>query len=893
MIEIKNLTKTYKVENNKQHALNNVSFNLPSKGMVFVLGKSGSGKTTLMNLIGGLASPTSGQIIVDGNEISSFDEHQFNTYRNSHVGFIFQDFFLLENYTIKENVDLNLKLQNKHDDELVKKTLSMVDLAGLEDRYPSEISGGQKQRVAIARAIIKNPKLILADEPTGNLDYRTSATILELLKELSKDRLILIVSHNKQEAYKYADILLKLDNGQIKSIHKRNDNIEESLIIDNVINVPYNVRLSKSELNQINQCAKTGKYTFTQNLNRFDEINQIEAKKEEITFASYKLNQKNTNYFSKKFNKETIKQTILSSFVVAIMIVLLIISFTFSLNNGEEIINHVNNFSDINTTIILKGYYDEETSLSLQKNASVKFESEEFESFYEEGYEGNIYKIYNYPVIFNLEGSSVSFDNYYMPHLSINVFTSLYVKDSFGTIECNENFLKQLFADENGNIKLIAGSLEKGFKDNGIVLTDYAADCMRFTKTSLAHISKQQACEELVNSDTINGRYTIKAIIDTGYENKYSRIIELFKMTEDASKVEEAREELAKLKNSEEFYKFVNDIKSTLAMTYYIGEGSFKDVVIKDKETTYKKIVNGRNYYQTEYSSSNEQVATFSLVYDETLNLNDGEVYMDYRKYNDIFSKNLKNNDFSDFKEENITITYYDHLDKTGGNEIYSKTYKVVGVRYDVPSYVNVSENDMNELINAKLFEIGACFDNVQSITKTFKTNNSNFKLHYINNDAYTEVYKITNIFSSFKFIFTIIFILLIVASFITLCSHINKCVKQQTYDIGVLKGIGLKSNVILNIYLRQIALLSTLIIAIVSIFMLFVENGLNTILIANLKEYLPEILTKDMKVIDIKIQTILGSYIYVILISVITIMLLINKLKKIKPINIIKSKEL
>ena len=167
---------------------------IQNKGLVFVLGKSGSGKSTLLNLIGGLDNITSGSIIVDGNNISSFKEKEYCDYRNNHVGFIFQDYHLIDELTVYDNIILSLNLRRIEDKNDVVNALKKVDLEGYENRYPTELSGGERQRVAIARAIVKKPRIILTDEPTWNLDTNTATVIIRILKELSKDCLILIVS---------------------------------------------------------------------------------------------------------------------------------------------------------------------------------------------------------------------------------------------------------------------------------------------------------------------------------------------------------------------------------------------------------------------------------------------------------------------------------------------------------------------------------------------------------------------------------------------------------------------------------------------------------------------------------------------------------------------------
>ena len=216
MIEIKNLTKIYTSKNAKECvALDNVSFSLPDKGMVFVLGKSGSGKSTFLNMLSGLDKMTSGDIIADGNKFSTFTENDYDNYRNSYLGFIFQDFCLIDKMTIYKNVEMALSLQNVKNKDIVNEMIEKVGLKGFENRYPKELSGGQQQRVAIARALVKSPKLILADEPTGNLDSKTSKQILELFKKLSKDNLIVIVSHNIDDADTYADQIIRLNDGKV------------------------------------------------------------------------------------------------------------------------------------------------------------------------------------------------------------------------------------------------------------------------------------------------------------------------------------------------------------------------------------------------------------------------------------------------------------------------------------------------------------------------------------------------------------------------------------------------------------------------------------------------------------------------------------------------------
>ena len=226
MIELKNVSKTYKSKKaTNTTALNNISIKFPEKGLVFILGKSGSGKSTLLNVIGGLDKYDDGEVIINGKSTKDFKEKDFDAYRNTYMGFIFQEYNLLENYSIEQNIKLPLELQHKEvTKQAVQDALKQVDLEDISKRKTNELSGGQKQRVAIARALIKNPEIILADEPTGNLDTDTGEQIWKILKNLSKDKLVIVVSHDDESAEKYADRIIKIKDGGIISDNGNNDN---------------------------------------------------------------------------------------------------------------------------------------------------------------------------------------------------------------------------------------------------------------------------------------------------------------------------------------------------------------------------------------------------------------------------------------------------------------------------------------------------------------------------------------------------------------------------------------------------------------------------------------------------------------------------------------------
>jgi len=220
MIQLINVNKIYTSGNEKVHAIRNLNAILPDKGLIFIVGPSGGGKSTLLNLLGGIDVPTSGQVRIDGQDIAKLNPSSFNKFLNSYVGFVFQEYNILSNLNLFENVSLSLELKGIPPHKRIKQVstiLEQVGLTGFEKRKVSQLSGGQKQRIAIARALVKNPKFIIADEPTGNLDSETGQTIFELFQALSKERLVIIVSHDAESAQKYADRIIEIDNGDLVS----------------------------------------------------------------------------------------------------------------------------------------------------------------------------------------------------------------------------------------------------------------------------------------------------------------------------------------------------------------------------------------------------------------------------------------------------------------------------------------------------------------------------------------------------------------------------------------------------------------------------------------------------------------------------------------------------
>lgn len=232
MLELKNINKSYKTGTFIQHALKKVNLSFRKNEFVAILGPSGSGKTTLLNIIGGLDRYDSGDLIINGKSTKKFKATEWDSYRNNCVGFIFQSYNLISHISVLENVEMALTLSGYKRKNKKEKALEALEKVGLKDhayKKPNQLSGGQMQRVAIARSLVNNPDIILADEPTGALDSATSVQIMNLIKEIAKDKLVIMVTHNPELAKDYANRIIEFKDGEVLSDSKPVSNEEENL----------------------------------------------------------------------------------------------------------------------------------------------------------------------------------------------------------------------------------------------------------------------------------------------------------------------------------------------------------------------------------------------------------------------------------------------------------------------------------------------------------------------------------------------------------------------------------------------------------------------------------------------------------------------------------------
>lgn len=489
MIEVKNLFKKYTVKNGIEvKALDDVSLKIDKVGMVFLLGKSGAGKSTLLNVLGGLDRVDSGEIIINGKSSKNFSQSDFDSYRNTYLGFIFQEYNILNEFSIAENIALAIELQGrKPTNEEIDNILNQVDLAGLAKRKPNELSGGQKQRVAIARALIKNPQIIMADEPTGALDSKTGKQIFDTLKALSHDKLVLIVSHDREFAEQYADRIIELKDGKVISdVEKtiiQTQNQEGINIIDNKIikidkdyilkdedflKIKDYIKTAKSDViisvdNQNNEKIKTIMNLSDEGLCKFIDTNQdkIVIQDENYKTIKSKLGFKKAfkmGASSLKIKKFRLTLTIFLSFLAFMMF---------------GLANTMSSYDNIKTTV--NSIVDSNIEYATFKKQKVFSYGEGNNDFYLENSlinEEDVLKISNDTKL-NFTKVYGAFQKYEMPSLNYVDFKNIFLEqmsnfNGFTTI--NMNFINQYDFDLNGSLPE---------KDDEIAITKLVEDVIK------------------------------------------------------------------------------------------------------------------------------------------------------------------------------------------------------------------------------------------------------------------------------------------------------------------------------------------------------------------------------------------------------------------------------
>ena len=703
MLEIRNLTKIYKPKKGVPViALDNVSLKLPDRGMVFVLGKSGSGKSTLLNVLGGLDSFTSGEFIIKGEEAKVFKQMHYDSYRNTYIGFIFQEYNILKDFTVRGNIALALELQGRpSSNEEINRILKEVDLVGYGDRKPNELSGGQMQRVAIARALVKNPKIIMADEPTGALDSKTGEAIFETLKKLSRDKLVLIVSHDRDFSERYADRIIELADGKIisdvslKNEIKDDEGLPESNLEfkENQIKITNGFALSDEEFLQIKDYIKnyngpldlnlagaaSKKYVFEDT-----DIGNIQMDNSGFKLIKSKLSLKNSFRIGAsglKHKKVKLIFTILLSFIAFTFFGLADTAASYKLK--KTAINSIIDTGIDYASIIKKHKY---ASGDLAYYAKTNL-SEEDLTYLKQKTGLNLKGVY-----YNSRFTSLGLDSFYflINFENIDYFGNYYTTAFNGCIEFDQNDINQF-----GYHMLPGSTIPDGNKDE-IMLTKYEASS--FVGAKLILFDDTGAAKEEVSitkeTDLINKtfylgnkNYIVTGIIDTNMDlERFACLKGEPETTFDLAYVA-LMLEIESLK--------ANSLHSLL----FVGKG-FCDKNGISKINTFTDSKNG-SFRIMNLGNDNDEFDYYNFEYVSQFTFNDlindaqDEYFIitsDHQEFNGIKNNQIIISDNIMYQLLNAKL--YNHPEFANiSAERFNKTYHINGEDYTLFSFLNLTSN--------------------------------------------------------------------------------------------------------------------------------------------------------------------------------------------------------
>jgi len=828
MLQIKNLVKIYKPKKGVPvTALNGVSLKLPESGMVFLLGKSGSGKSTLLNLLGGLDRYDDGEIIIKGISSKSFKQKHFDSYRNTYVGFIFQEYNLLNDFSVGANVALAIELQNrKATDSEVNKILKQVDLEDFGNRKPNELSGGQKQRVAIARALVKNPQIIMADEPSGALDSNTGRQIFDTLKKLSKEKLVIVVSHDREFAELYADRIIELSDGRVISdlecVDNETDTFEETLGFEgNVINVPYGYVITEEDRLRINDYIKNLESSASISLSgkssaffkRFVPTNEkrisyldssvFKLIKSKLPLKkAFKIGCSNLKY--KKF------RLVVTIFLSVISFCLFGLSDTFGSYNHIEVCTNSLLDSNVNYLTLSKekkitevnysywndyGYYiSNENIEDIEKQVGVKTKGVYIPFDKSMDFEGNI-----------PQTQELLDEEYY----------NICSRSFNGFMEINRELLDSL------EYKIIAGRLPDGNK-NEIAISKYIYTT--FEKVGYINNSGNSSPEKISNYDDIiskkvtlaDDEYTITAVIDTGF---------------DAQRYKLLGKKLSEKNESEvlQYYVLLRELQSAVSYSYHglamTGDGFVERMVANSPKKI--PITEGYLSFNSDNASINPNyLAKLSDVKNKIVWL-DGEK-SELQEKEIIVSSDIINywSDKEDY--ENVNIDKYCEIlrgiegfkiykDKnTSEKEISEDGYKVVGIidtknqNQGFSATVVCSPKLISEFTekgdNYYSFALGIMPQEKDDIKRAveFSYDESSNVRYAMNNPVTFELNIVNEILQELSKVFLWIGVLFAVFSSVMLANFIAISITNKKQEIGILRAIGSRSNDVFRIFFAE-----------------------------------------------------------------------------------------
>lgn len=830
MIELKNISKTYKSKKGtKTQALNDVSIKFGEKGMTFILGKSGSGKSTLLNILGGLDKYDIGDMIIYGKSSASFTNAELDSYRNTYVGFIFQEFNLLEDYNVYENIVLALQLQEKEINEKeIDELLERLELKNLKLRKVNELSGGQKQRVAIARALIKNPSIILADEPTGNLDSKTGTQVMELLKSISKEKQVIIVTHDEEYASIYGDRIIEIKDGKVIK-----DTNEE-------------------------KCE--------------NKNNNYQIVKSRLPFKdSFKL-----GIGSLKHKKIKLVCTIILMIITLgfLSCVDTLSSHNFSSSHAKYLTEKGKKYIEVEKKEFLKTEYGTE-------NLLLELDEKDLTNI-KEKLNKNYYEVYEYN---DIEDGYFDYNKYSLEGM-------LHIKEDIqnGYYSTNTSELVKLVVTDNIKESLgvdIIGEIPK--ESNEIVISNYVANLIISNgieivendfKTEFEEKSYYypKSIEEIINSNYTYylGIEKVKIVGILNYDlsdlNDFYKNNVLSKLVVNKKFIDERKDKISKsiredinirvkLNENEIDTSYIVDILDE-EIEYYDGSSWKKTDAIKDDE-----IILSLNELTSGDISFYENLNNYTNKHREDYNASKKRFVENYIKQKNIIGKNiiaqLEYNYSAVIKEFNVKVIgitlgdeYGTYMSLNNLSSYRQKEVSLTSVLYPIENKKSIKEA-------TELFP----YEDVYAIKSTYS-------------DRLYEEYKIFKNLAKLAFYVGLAFLAFTV---FLIANFMVTSISYRKKEIGILRALGSSGLDVMKIFIWEAIVLSIISGIIASILLVIVSNFMNGFIMKNLR-----LLTTPFIV---GIRQFIVIFALVFIVTIISSMLPLHRISKMKPIDAILKK--
>lgn len=836
-MQLVNIGKIYKSKKGLEcTALHDVNIHFPDKGLVFVLGKSGCGKSTLLNILGGLDSPTSGIVTNAATCLSKLSSNEINNYRYNNIGFVFQDYNLIDSITVKENVLIGC-FNDRNSEKKMMEYMSKLDVVECLNKMPSELSGGQQQRIAIARSLMKNCKILLADEPTGNLDTANTQIVYELLKEISKDILVIVVSHDRELVELYSDEYVILDDGKVveSTINEKNSkdididvstkkqkikaktlsNLSWSLIAKKKLRVVLSLIMLVISLGTMGLCVMCYQYDFnkisSELIMRYDDNiltighGNIDNKTGDYVRSMRPISQNSIDTF---YHENPGLESIGITYAVPGL-------YINNVNTGNSILSNT-----LQRITITQEKYIDNYGMNVMMG-----------TFPRSGNEVAITDFVAYSIIiqkpqlvFDIIGNGV-FD---LTNDELLAHALLQLPDETQILLFGENWYKERLAE----------SLLKIRNNYGLLLLN------------------QQL-------DFVSGKVKVQALLDTGFD-KYKDIIYM------------NEEEFS---NDERYEELINKL-SLYYSNIYASEDIF-DNIFKER------VVMG--------NCEVAKLSNYTEVAPEITSLKYNEVIMSRNFFREFFKEEFDKGKIDSYLfNDTISLPY-------GVNgavdTIYAGTnLKVIGV-FDMPN--NVFYRDKAYLTSDEYFnnyskniyyavELSSSKPtNPITLNKCLEYMETN-EMHYKSSFA-PYAYELTRIMKLFKSIFLIVASLLSVFAIMFMVNYFSATVIDQKKEIGIMRSIGYNSTRLSYIFLLAGLILSC--VAIIASTLLTYLLGLiaNSILVEKYILFANTKLLNGMKIISFNYLPFVMLSIFAILITAVSILLPLIRIKKMQPIDAIR----